>query len=266
METIKVKDLIRYKGQELLDELEKLLNYENIKFDSIKDYKEITVSLRTSKTIQTKDLLNKIISNNNYLPEGAEYMKVRCPICGNLTLKEKGRNIIHCTCCNILLSPTAKWEYEYAFNTDEITWGLLFDDCTVENKYSLEYLIKWLNDGIEISTTKPLVKYEYSFRDDYIENIITDDLSEYEKIEKTLGMIVVMSDDREIRNLAIEALSILKDIPNGTPHYLDINNVILADDIKKMKMNEGKKTMKRDDFIQLLRYKDMVNNLQIKAN
>ena len=59
MKTIKVEELVRLSGLELLGKLDELLK-EDIKFNSIRDYKEVTVSLRKSHNKQAKDLLNII--------------------------------------------------------------------------------------------------------------------------------------------------------------------------------------------------------------
>lgn len=261
MKTIKVEELVRLSGLELLDKLDELLK-EDIKFNSINDYKEVTISLRKAHNKQAKDLLNIINNSDRYLPEGVEVMNERCPICGSLTVKKHGDKIAHCTCCNVILAPYGKWEYEYAYNEDELTWSLLFGDSTIENEYSLKYLIKWLKEGIPISKVKPLVGYKHIFRDAYMnDTIINNSMSEYSKIEKTLGMIIVMSSDDHIKDLALEALTLLRHTPSGTTHYLNINDVILAEDKKQIKKRRGLNCIKREEFKQFLRYKSMVNDL-----
>lgn len=261
MKTIKVEELVRLSGLELLGKLDELLK-EDIKFNSIRDYKEVTVSLRKSHNKQAKDLLNIINKSDRYLPEGVEIMVERCPVCGSLTIKKHGDKIAHCTCCNVILAPYGKWEYEYAYNEDELTWCLLFGDSTIENEYSLKYLIKWLKEGIPISRVKPIIGYKHIFRDAYMnDTIINNNMSEYSKIEKTLGMIIVMSNDNNLKDLSLEALTLLRQTPSGTSHYLDINDVILAEDIREMKKRKGLNSIKREEFKQFLRYKSMVNDL-----
>lgn len=212
-----------FSSREHLDELMQKIE-SGSRFDNINDLSKTLAELLQQDTEFSRSIHDKLLQVDIYPDSFFLDTKSECPICGYPIVKSVDYESSCCVLCNYTANNFMDWDLQRELDSKVLIWSAHFNGKSVCDEKTLRELLTLLDQGYVPDKIKYKQKMQYRFIESFMnETVVNSSMSEFEKFENTMLMIIF---NCQVDSIRIYAESILRELQKlNRDNYINVKEV-----------------------------------------